>query len=88
MCYDAFVDRAMKKAYKHINEDDASRGVKNLELAFKKESMIGDELIVHSWETERHDERELAFEILKGQDVCVQAKMEFYKAAFDDTPKL
>ena len=83
MCYDAFVNGVMKKAYKRINEEDVSRGVKKIELTFKKESIIGDELMVHSWETDRMDGRELAVEIRKGQSTCVQANMEFYKHAYD-----
>ena len=85
MCYDAFVDGTMRKAYKRINDEDASRGVKTLELVFKKESLLGDDLNVHSWETDRHDVRELGFEITKGTEICVQAKMEFYKTMYDSS---
>ena len=85
MCYDAFVDGTMRKAYKRINDEDTSRGVKTLELVFKKESLLGDDLNVHSWETDRHDVRELGFEITNGTEICVQAKMEFYKTMYDSS---
>ena len=78
-CYDAFMDNALKKTYKHVSENEASKGVKYMELSFQKESSIGDNLDVYSWETNNHEDKELAFEIVKGSNVCFQARMGFHK---------
>ena len=78
-CYDAFMDNALKKTYEHVSEKDALKGVKYMELSFQKESSIGDKLDVYSWETNNHEDNKLAFEIVKGSDICFQARMGFHK---------
>ena len=73
------MDNALKKTYKHVSENEASKGVKYMELSFQKESSIGDELDVYSWETDNKKNKELAFEIMKGSEVCLYARNGFYK---------
>ena len=83
-CYDAFMDSALRKTYRHVSEEEAHKGVKYLDITFKKESGIGDKLDVYSWETDKREDKELGFEIKKGSDVCCQAIMGFHQNEMKD----
>ena len=78
-CYDAFMENALKKTYENVSEKEAAKGVKYMELLFQKESNIGDNLDVFSWETDNKENKELAFEIVKGSSVCLYARMGFHE---------
>ncbi|KAK3106155.1 hypothetical protein FSP39_013809 [Pinctada imbricata] len=83
-CYDACMDAVWREQYSKLKFSDSENGVKSFEIAFTKESSIGDQIDVHSWEEASPNDKPVCFEILKGNDVCCQAKMTFHNEPLPD----
>ncbi|XP_061167150.1 uncharacterized protein LOC133175988 [Saccostrea echinata] len=77
LCMECSKRGAVERRYKCFSSVLFENGIKELQVRFENEALLGEEVIVYVWEaTGRTDQ--LCFEIVKGLDVCIQATMTFY----------
>ncbi|XP_062605456.1 uncharacterized protein LOC134267251 isoform X2 [Saccostrea cucullata] len=76
-CMEAFYDSVFKNKYTWLDKAMVGKCLKSFEAGFRKESSMGDELNVHSWESS-HVQGEIQFEIKHNEDVCLHAKMIYH----------
>lgn len=76
-CYNAYIDGVYKGSYSHVTQRSLDNGIKTLTISFIKESLLGDKLIVNSWEDVRKP-NSLNFEIKKENNICCQAAITFH----------
>ena len=81
-CYDACMDGMWRERYGRMRLSEAEKGVKSFEITFKKESSVGDRLVIYSWENE--EPNGLSFEIMKENDLCCQANISFHTKPLPD----
>jgi len=76
-CADACSLMAMKNLYKNVDRQTINNGCKQVEISFRKESVLGDILDVVSWE-HSNESNTINFKVKKGDDTCTEATVTFF----------
>ncbi|XP_062575930.1 uncharacterized protein LOC134237802 [Saccostrea cucullata] len=83
ICFESCKRGAMKRRYKCFSPEMFKNGLKELQIRYENEALLGEEIIVYVWEaTGRIDQ--LFFEIVKGLDVCIQASITFHETPINN----
>ncbi|KAL5009920.1 hypothetical protein ScPMuIL_012225 [Solemya velum] len=76
-CTDALFSGVSNSVYKHIGQYHLHGGLKSLIIAYRKESLFGSTLTIHSWEDKLQKDT-VHFEHRNGDDICCQATLQYY----------
>ncbi|KAK3105667.1 hypothetical protein FSP39_002966, partial [Pinctada imbricata] len=77
-CYDSLMDACIDGKYRKVKVKDTGRAVQFFEIWFFKESVLGDDLNIFSWEVDNENENVVEFEIRNRGSLCCRAKMNLY----------
>ena len=76
-CDDACAMHTHLGNYKKVDNDRINCGLREFQISFKKESLLGDQLHVKSWE-DLEKSGCVNFKVKNGSDVLAEVKMEYF----------
>ncbi|XP_052806335.1 uncharacterized protein LOC128235562, partial [Mya arenaria] len=81
--YDSMMDHLIRGGgYDWVTLDDVKAGIRDVDILYRSEAMLGDTLTVQSWSTRgdkcENKEKSLLFNVLNVGTSCFQAKMTFF----------